>query len=205
MAGESPIAFATLALVVTLTPGPNMALVIRTAAASGAPGGIRATLGIATGLAVWAVASAAGVAAVLEASPGAFVALQASGGMWLVFLGLRSLRRSPTSLGSHDAPGQARADFRAGIITILLNPLAGAFYLAALPGFVSPGPMAPVISLVLALIHIVMVVSWFSLCSALIARGATRLTRPGARQLLQRVSGLVLIAFGIRVMAALAA
>ena len=190
-----------LALAITLTPGPNMALVIRTAAESGTRGGIRATLGIGTGLAVWAVASAVGVAAVLQASPAAFVVLQASGAAWLLFLGLKGLRSTRAALPMHDRSAGTAGEFRAGIVTILLNPMAGAFYLAALPGFVSPGPAAPLISLLLAGVHIAMVLSWLSLCSVLIARGASLFTRPGARQLLQRVSGFMLIAFGIRVMA----
>lgn len=202
MAGESLIAYATLALSVTLTPGPNTALVIRSVAESGIRGGIRATLGIGTGLAVWAAASALGVGAVLQTAPEAFDALQATGGVWLIFLGLRALRSSPTALGDHHpSAAQTQSDARAGLVTVLLNPMAGAFYLAALPGFVSPGPMAPVMSLLLALIHILMVVSWFSLCSVLIARGTSLFAHPGARQLLQRVSGFILIAFGIRVVA----
>jgi threonine/homoserine/homoserine lactone efflux protein len=203
IATESLIAYAALAAVLTVTPGPNMALVIRTSLDSGPSGGLLATLGVVSGLAMWALAAALGVAAVLQTVPHAFTVLQAVGGAWLVFLGLRALRSS--------APSEVRRDLRtgrhsysAGLVTNLLNPMVGAFYLAALPGFVPPGPMAPMIALLLAAIHIGMVLIWLSATSVLIGRGTVLLERPQVRQFVQRASAVLIIGFGLRVLATVA-
>lgn len=203
MATDSLIAYVALAATVALSPGPNMALVIRTALGFGTAGALRATGGVASGLAIWALGSALGVAAVLETSPQAFTVLQGAGGVWLLYIGFRALRSSDGSVRSQDPATRTRQHFSAGIITILLNPMAGAFYLAALPGFVPPGSMAPATSLLLAAIHIAMVVTWLSACSVLVARGAFLLARPKAQHFLQRVSAFVLIGFGIRVLVGL--
>ena len=203
MATDSLIAYVALAATVALSPGPNLALVIRTALESGATDGMRATLGVASGLVIWALSSALGVAAVLGASPQAFTVLQGAGGVWLVFIGVRGLRAAATLGLDLDRGTPTRHNFSAGLITILLNPMAGAFYLAALPGFVPPGPKAAVSSLLLAAFHIAMVVTWLCLCSVLVARGSFLLARPRVQQLLQRASALLLIAFGVRILATL--
>ena len=203
MATDSLIAYVALAATVALTPGPNLALVIRTVLESGATGGIRATLGVASGLVMWALSSALGVAAVVSASPQAFTLLQGAGGVWLVFIGVRGLRAAATLGLDPDSGTPTRHNFSDGLITILLNPMAGAFYLAALPGFVSPGPKAAVSSLMLAALHIAMVVTWLCLCSVLVARGSFLLARPTVQQLVRRASALLLIGFGVRILAAL--
>lgn len=205
MAMESLVAYAALAATLTLTPGPNMALVLKTALESGTASGLIATLGVATGLAMWALASALGLAAVLQTSPEGFTLLQAAGGVWLVFLGVRALPSSDRPLSSDERPvTRTRRNYWAGLLTNLLNPMVGAFYLAALPGFVPSGPMAPITSLLLAGLHIAMVATWLSLCSVLVTRGSFDLTRPKIRRVLQRASALLLVAFGIRVLATVA-
>ena len=133
---ESFAAYLALAGLVTLTPGPNVALVIRTALDAGAAAGIRAALGAVIALGLWALAAAFGVAAVLRAYPQAFGILQAVGGLWLLYVGVMGLRAPTAASPEGDVQPPRRRDFQAGLVTNLLNPLAGAFYLAALPGFV---------------------------------------------------------------------
>ena len=198
---ESFAAYLALAALVTLTPGPNVALVIRTALDAGSTAGIRATLGVVIALVVWGLAAAFGVAAVLRASPQAFGILQAVGGVWLLYLGVMGLRAPAAAAPQGDAPPLRRRDFQAGLVTNLLNPLAGAFYLAALPGFVRAGPSAAVDVLLLAAVHIGMVLSWLSLCSVLVARGASVFGRSGSRTLVRRASAVALIVFGVRALA----
>jgi threonine/homoserine/homoserine lactone efflux protein len=203
VATESLLSYLVVAAMLTLTPGPNMALVIRTAVDSGFAGGLRATLGVVTGLALWGLASAVGVAAILAASPAAFTALQAAGGLWLIYLGVRAWLRSGRLPGVGAQPPGARREFGLGLVTNFLNPMVGAFYLAALPGFVEPGESAPVTTMLLAGIHIGMVLTWLTGISLVVARGGQVFTRPGPRQFVARLAAVMLAVFGLRTLAAI--
>ena len=201
MDAESFVTYLALAAIITLTPGPNMTLVIRTALGGGTVRGIGTTLGVATGLMVWAGASVVGLAAIVATTPELFAVLQLGGGAWLVFLGLRSVRAPAPTVTALDDPRRLRNEFRAGLFTNLLNPLVGVFYLTVLPGFVAPSPGAPAMSLLLAAVHIGMVLVWLSACSVLVGRAAAMLTSAHVRVLLQRIAGVALIAFGVRAIA----
>jgi threonine/homoserine/homoserine lactone efflux protein len=201
VATESLLAYLVVAALLTLTPGPNMALVIRTAVDSGFAGGLRATLGVASGLALWGLASAVGVAAILAAFPAAFTALQAAGGLWLIYLGIRGWLRAGRLPAPGAQPAGARRDFAAGLVTNFLNPMVGAFYLAALPGFVEPGESAPVTTMLLAGIHIAMVLTFLSSISLIVARGGRVFTRPGSREVVARIAAVMLAIFGVRTLA----
>ncbi len=105
------LAFALFAAVVTITPGVDTMLVLRTAAVSGRRAGLSAMAGIVLGCLIWAVLSAVGVAAVLTASRPAFEVLRAAGVGYLLYLGIRALwasRRSPTP-ASPAGPAEASA------------------------------------------------------------------------------------------------
>ena len=86
------LAFLGVAVAVTLTPGPDMALVLRNTVRAGRGAGFRTVAGIALGLFVWAAASALGVAALLAASSTLFTVLKLAGAVYLVCLGVQSLR-----------------------------------------------------------------------------------------------------------------
>ena len=203
VATESLLSYLVVAAMLTLTPGPNMALVIRTAVDSGFGGGLRATLGVASGLALWGLASAVGVATILAAFPAAFTALQAAGGLWLIYLGVRAWLRAGRLPPVGSQPAGARRDFAAGLVTNFLNPMVGAFYLAALPAFVQPGESAPVTTMLLAGIHISMVLTWLSVVSLLVATGGHVFTRPGSRHIVARLAAVMLAIFGVRTLAAI--
>lgn len=203
MMDASLIAYVALAALVTVSPGPDMALVLQSVLQSGASGGIRATLGIACGLAIWAVASATGLAALVAASPAAFTALQAAGALYLIYLGVRAIRASGMTVEDGTRVARAPRHFRAGLVTNLLNPKVGMFYLSVLPGFVRPGSTALVTALLLGAIHIVFGLLWLSAYSTLTARAAAMVTRHQVRLFLERATGVILVALGARVIATL--
>ena len=118
------LAFMGVALVISVTPGPDMALVLRNSIRGGRPAAYRTILGTDVGLIGWATASAVGIAAVLAASATVFTALKLAGAVYLVYLGLQTLlalRRAEAHdrAGSKHAPG---SPFRQGLVTNLLNP-----------------------------------------------------------------------------------
>jgi threonine/homoserine/homoserine lactone efflux protein len=196
------LAFAAVAALVTITPGLDTVLVLRTAVSSGRRAGYLAGVGIATGCLLWAAASAAGLTALLAASRLAFDALRLAGAGYLLWLGVRALwnahRMTNAPAGDEPARMSGRAALRQGLTTNLLNPKVGVFYMSLLPQFVPHDASVFWTSLLFAAIHDVEGLIWFAFL--VFAAGAARrmLTRPAVGRALLRLTGIAFIGFGIR-------
>src|SRR5690349_17869533 len=124
------LAFVGVSILVIVTPGPNTAITIRNTIFGGRAGGVGTALGIACGQTIWAVATSAGVVALLVASEPLFLAVKYAGAAYLVFLGIQAIlsaiqRTKPDDIA--DGPGTSRrltpvAAFRQGLISDLGNP-----------------------------------------------------------------------------------
>ena len=206
------LAFLGLAALLTITPGADMAVVTKVALEQHRQAALRTTAGIITGLMLWATASAVGLAAILTASATAFTIIKLAGAAYLLWLGIQSLwpkreRRqhvaSTPAASQHDADGERdrqslTAPFRRGLLSNLLNPKVGIFYTTFLPQFIAPGEPVLATSLLLAALHGVMGLAWLSWYAYLVTKAGDVLRRPSIKRLLDRVTGVVLIAFGVR-------
>ena len=190
------LAFVGTAILIALTPGADTAVVVRTALVAGAAPARRTALGTASGLMVWGVASACGVAAVLNASAEAYTTVKLAGGAYLVWLGIQAIRHA----GAYEAAGGERSGspFRQGLLCNLLNPKAGIFFTALLPQFVSPQDPALAVSLLLTAIAAATSLVWLTVYATLVPRAGDVLRRPPVRRALDRVTGTVLIGLGVR-------
>ena len=190
------LAFLGAAVLIALTPGADTALVVRNALAVGASAARRTALGSSAGLLVWGVASACGVAAVLNASAEVFTVVKLAGAAYLMWLGLQAIRHA----GAHEPGGVQRSGspFRQGLLCNLLNPKAGIFFTALLPQFVSPQDPALVVSLLMTAIAAAASLAWLSVYATLVPRAGDVLRRPPVRRALDRVTGTVLIGLGVR-------
>jgi threonine/homoserine/homoserine lactone efflux protein len=190
------LAFVGVALVITVTPGPDMALVLRNTLRGGRPDGLRTVAGIAVGLAGWALASALGIAAVLAASATVFTALKIAGGIYLVYLGVQALlavRRG--RLHRPEAPARRGSPFRQGLVTNLLNPKLAVLFTTLLPQFISPDDPPLAKSIVLVAIFLAIGLTWlvaYTHVVEVIAR-----SRAFSRAM-EALSGVVLVALGAR-------
>ena len=194
------LAFLGVAVVVTLTPGPATALVVRGALRGGRGFALQTTFGNATGILFWAVASAIGISALVAASEAAFVVLKVAGAITLVALGVESFRRARRG----EQPPETRAAgsaYRVGLVTGLANPKLAVFFIALFPQFVPHGyPVLPC-TLAMALIIIACDVVYFSLLALVVTRAKRAFVRgPWARRM-ERISGSVLVALGLRLAA----
>jgi threonine/homoserine/homoserine lactone efflux protein len=153
MDGINPLlAFAVTALIIEITPGPNMTYLAALSLSSGMRTGFAAVAGIAMGLATYGIVAALGLAAVIDSSPLLYGILRWGGVAYLLWLAWETWSSereiSPDATdGPDDDPWIA---FRRGLITNLLNPKAAVFYVAVLPEFIRPGA-GPVMSQTLAL------------------------------------------------------
>jgi threonine/homoserine/homoserine lactone efflux protein len=203
------LTFLGLAVVVIVTPGPDTALTIRNTIAGGRAAGLGTGLGVASGQAIWTLAAAAGVAALLVASEPAFLALKYAGAAYLVFLGLQTLAGAVRPSAARHAPEPAlpavrrarlpvRTAWRQGMVSDLANPKMAVFYTSLLPQFTpSDGPAFPVL-LGLGVIFSLMTFSWLALYATAVDRLSDLLSRTGVRRALDAAMGAVLVALGGR-------
>jgi threonine/homoserine/homoserine lactone efflux protein len=195
------LAFALFAAVVTITPGLDTMLVVRTAAVSGRKAAFAASAGIMLGCLCWAVASALGITALVTASRVGYEVLRWAGAAYLCFLGVRVLwrRRRPSTVEPPEPePATKGSAFRVGLTTNLLNPKVGVFYLSALPQFLPHGVPPLLASTALAMVHNAEGLLWFAALVFLVGRTARLLSRPGVRRRLDQLTGVVFIGFGLR-------
>jgi threonine/homoserine/homoserine lactone efflux protein len=191
------LAFTGVVALLTITPGLDMALVSRSAVADGRPAALATTWGIVTGLLVWALASALGVAAVVAASAEVYDLLRIAGAAYLVWLGVQSLRRAGHDPAAPTTPSGGRRAFRTGLVTNLANPKIAVFYSTVLPTFIAADANVLAWSLLLAAIHATLSLGWLSAYAWLLTRARAALHRPRVRRALERGTGAVLVGLGV--------
>jgi len=192
--------FLAIAVFVVVTPGVDTALVTRNALLHGRRAAILTALGVNAGIAMWATASAFGLGALLHRSEALFTTVRLVGAAYLVVLGAQAVWWS-WRRGHPAAPEIApsrRSPFVQGILSNLLNPKIAVFFTSFLPQFVSPG--GPVLGqlLLLGFLFNLLGLAWLLGCAVLTSRVGDALRRPRVRAALERVTGCVLIAFGLR-------
>jgi threonine/homoserine/homoserine lactone efflux protein len=197
--------FATAVALLNATPGVDFVLTVSRTLQGGARAGFAAAAGITAGCVVHALAAAFGLAALLALHPPAFVALQWAGASYLAWLGLQMLRsawRGGAAAPAVAVPARSPwADFRAGLLTHVLNPKVALFFLAFLPPFVPAGSPAKTVSFLLLGAWFVVQGGLFLALLVMLAARLSRLQAPGpARRLLEAAGGVVFLALALRVL-----
>ncbi len=183
-----------------LLPGPDTVVILRSIVRGGRRRGVATVLGIQTGLVLWITAAVLGLAALLRASEVTYTVLRVVGAAYLVWLGVQSLRTRGTRL---DAPGTQRqplggTGYWAGLLSNVLNPKVGVFFVTFLPAFVPSGAAVVPTLLLYGAVFIALNLA-YQLPLVLLADRVTRLvSRPRVRRAMDVVTGTVLIGFGIR-------
>ncbi len=204
------LAFAGVALVLAMVPGPATAVMVRQGLRGGPRAALATTAGAQVALAFWSVAAAFGLSALVAASQAAYDALRITGAAVLVVLGASSLLRSrgpgpvrEDGRGQEAGPGSERVPgwraFRVGVATDLANPKAAVFALSFLPQFVPAGAPVLATTLLLGLVWVAVDAAWYAVLTLLLARSRAVFARARVRRRLERVSGAVLIGLGVRV------
>jgi RhtB (resistance to homoserine/threonine) family protein len=196
----SLVAFMAAAALLTITPGLDTALVLRTAATEGRRSAAAAATGIVTGVQIWGVLVAVGLGVVVTASATAFAALKWIGAAYLVYLGFRLLLRPRDAYELAGGDPERRRDgwFLRGLLSNLLNPKVGAFYVSFLPQFIAAGADVRAWSILLATIHAAISVAWFAVLIAAATSLVRTVRRPGVLRWLDRAVGTVFVGFGVR-------
>ena len=137
------LTFAVAGAILTVTPGLDTVLVLRTAIVGGPRHAASAALGICCGLLLWGFVVALGLGALLTASRMAYTALRWAGAVYLLWLGFGLMFRSHRDGLQSDSASVpydgVRRWFVRGLLSNLMKPKVGVFYVSFLPQFVPPG------------------------------------------------------------------
>lgn len=196
-------AFLGVTAVLIVIPGPDMALVTRNVLSGGRRAGAFTAVGVGVGVVGWAVATALGVAQLLDRSALAFYALKLFGATYLMLLGLRAIvsrrrvvdHRSIPPVNEHAL--SARSAICQGALGNVLNPKAGVIFVVILPQFIMPGDS--IFRLVAMLVAFeLMIVGWLVGYAAATSRLSQSRAGVALQRKLERVTGFVLVGLGVR-------
>ncbi|PPS88846.1 LysE family translocator [Streptomyces sp. MH60] len=188
--------------VLTMVPGPDMAVVTKRAVSAGWRDGLRTVGGITAGLLVWGVLTVAGLAAVLSASATAYTVVKLAGAGYLLFLGVQALLQSRSSRSRTPAAASAAPrgnPWRTGLVSNVLNPKIAVFYTGLLPTLAPTGLSPHTGMALLVLVHAVLTALWLGGYVLLLAKARAFFEKPAVRRAMDRVTGVVLIGFGLKV------
>lgn len=196
----SILAFTGLCALLALTPGPDTFLVLRYSLVR-VRAGVAASVGSALGSLVWAAAVAFGLAALLEQSAEAYRVVKIIGGLYLVYLGvsafLASRRRGKTDVEESVPHARIHSSLLAGMVSTMLNPKVGLFFLAVAPQFIPADNASVGNTMLLGAIDAVVALTYLAIVSLIAARAVVWLRRPQVTKVLERTSAAILAVLGI--------
>lgn len=195
------LAFIAAAAILTITPGLDTALVLRSAAAAGPRRAAYAAAGIALGCLIWGSAASVGLGALLAASRLAYTIIRWAGAAYLLYVGMSLIVRARASFDAAlDGPahGSPLTFLRQGLLTNILNPKVGVFYITFLPQFVPAGTNVALFSFCLAVVHVLLGLIWFAMLILASVPMRRVIRRPRFVRTMDRLAGAVFIGFGAK-------
>jgi threonine/homoserine/homoserine lactone efflux protein len=201
-------AFVAVSMLVIVTPGPDTALTTRNALLAGGRAGVLTGFGVVTGLLVWSLAAATGVAALVRASEPAFFAIKIVGAGYLAFLGGRALweafRPGPAPDRASPLRGRritGRVAYRQGLVNNLGNPKIAVFFTSLLPPFTGAAHPSFLALFSLGLLFSVLTLAQLTSYSLAVARAGDFLRKERIRRAIEGITGAVLLGLGVRLAA----
>ena len=195
---DALMAFTFAAALLTLTPGLDTALILRTATVEGTRKAIQAQLGINAGCLAWAAAVAFGLGALIAVSELAYNLLKWCGAGYLAWLGVQMLLKPRQQMGDVTLSSGSQNAFLRGFFGNLLNPKVGIFYVSFLPQFIPTGHSPVLWTFGLVLIHVVLGTLWSALLIGSTRKLSGILKQDGVVKWLDRTTGAVFLLFAAK-------
>lgn len=207
----SPVAaFAVVALVVVIMPGADTILVLRTSLREGARAGVITATGVVCGPILWGTLAGWGIAALLGQNMVLYTTISLAGGVYLAYLALRTFLsarsswRSDTSESVQTAAAptvrsRAAAFFLTGLMTNILNPKIGVFYIAVMPGLFLGETVTVWLGTLLGSIQAAFGLVFLSAVAAITGSAKKHVVRPRTQAVLEGACGVFLLGFGVLV------
>jgi threonine/homoserine/homoserine lactone efflux protein len=201
-------AFLPVAAVVICTPGPDTVITVRNTLVGGRLAGVATAAGVALGQCLWTAAAGFGLAGLLRASAPAFLAVRVAGAVYLVYLGVQSLRSAARTPGDGGgAPTDVVLKIRParglwqGLLNDMTNPKMAGFFISLLPQFAGTGKASLAAFLGYGFVFCLLTFGWLSAYSMVASRARALFSRSRVRRSLDALTGCVLIGLGIKVAA----
>jgi threonine/homoserine/homoserine lactone efflux protein len=191
--------FIAAIVVFQLIPGPGTLAILNATARNGVGAGLGAVLGTLAGDFLFMVAAAAGLAAVMNANPALFQALQWFGAAYLCWMGLQLLRARVAGDAAAPEPRRATAVyFRQAFAVSITNPKVVLFFVAFFPLFLRPDSSS--LTLAAMMVHVTAISFLYQAGLVLAGNSIARKLEalPAARRIATRLAGVALIGFGIK-------
>lgn len=188
--------------ILTLTPGFDTVLVLRTAAAQGWRRACFTALGVNLGCLLWGIAVGCGLGALLLASEMAYSVLKWLGAAYLFYLGVKFLLSPRQTIADASTHSEARQSswrcLTRGLYGNLLNPKVGVFYVTFMPQFIPADASVPLWCIMMTLAHVAIGLLWNGVLIAASHSFSACLRRPRVLQVMDRLSGLIFIGFAAK-------
>ena len=198
---SSYLLFVLACIALILVPGPAQALVLAKTLSGGRKAGALSAVGLNIGTLVHTLAAALGISAILATSALAFSVVKYLGAAYLVWLGIRSLRaRAPGATPAAALPSGSGSPLVQGVAAGVLNPKVALFFLAFLPQFVDPGRGGVLAQFLVLGATMAVLDTLYELALGAVFAGlrGRYLANPRVARWQARISGVVLIALGVR-------
>lgn len=200
--------FVLTALAAAILPGADFAMVTKNTLALGRKGGQATALGIASGLMVHSTAAVLGLSVIIAKSAFLFGLVKYAGAAYLFYIGITTLlsrvqgditpASSDTTAKAPDSEYNFKTCFAQGALTNTLNPKAAIFYMTLLPQFVDPTKDSYLQLAILGLTSVIIVLIWFLFLAGALDYIRVWFSKPMFKSVFQRLTGLVLISFGVK-------
>lgn len=193
-------------IVLIISPGPNFLVITQLSCSQSRQQGICAGLGVASGSIIWALLAVTGLGLMFQQLPWLQPGLQLLGGLYLSWLGIKSLRNAGNPPAPRDIQalgiGSLSRAYRFGLLTNLTNPKALAFYTSVFTSVAAPGLPMWVRSAGVSIIA-VLAISWFVLLATLFSIPAIQARYQRMKKAIDIITGLFMVGFGLRLLVGL--
>lgn len=194
--------FIIACVLLIILPGPDTAIVTKNTVIGGRKGGMQTMIGSCVGLSLHTIAAVAGLSAIIVKSAFAFTVIKYVGAVYLCYLGVRTLMNMRAKKNQVDeevlVEAKGNSYFKQGFITNIKNPKVAVFFLTFLPQFLAPGADAFWAFFVMGILYTVLTLAWFFFYVVLLDKIRTFMKRPSTQAMIEMVTGIVLIGFGIK-------
>lgn len=192
------LSFAVTSLILAAAPGPDILFVLAQSAQAGAKAGLAVVVGLMIGCLIQTVAAAAGLAAVVAASPMLFWAIRLAGAAYLLYLAWGAWHAAVSEQSAAGVQAVSRmALLRRGVVMNVTNPKVQIFFLAFFPQFASKGAKGLQMAAEMGLLGVI-----FTACSFVVMAGcalfagavADKVRSPRVQFVLNRASAVIFTA-----------
>jgi RhtB (resistance to homoserine/threonine) family protein len=196
--------FVLMCIFLIILPGPDTAIATKNTLTVGRSGGLKTALGTCCALLIHTSAAVLGLSAIIVKSALLFSVFKYVGAVYLIYLGVKTLwslkkREEAASVEMNtDKQFVNTSCFKQGFLTNILNPKVAVFFLTFLPQFVDPGSNTFIPFLIMGITYTVLTSVWFLLYVYLINQISAFMKRPKAQNMIEGITGTILIGFGIK-------